>query len=86
MSHRDRYPNSPILIQKIANPPRGDDISTGEHSLSVSAFGSLLHSSLSDFGGAPCPYEWSVISETTADLENAIRLIADLGVTKSPEM
>jgi hypothetical protein len=72
---RRKFPNAPIVLQKI-------DIKSAYkqcHLIAITAMQTItklpndklgiimLHLT---FGGAPCPFEWNILSESIRDLEN----------------
>ena len=72
---RFRYPRQPILIQKVDWKSAYTCIHL-HHDTAIqccSTYHDLVLIPLrAIFGGAPCPSEWGIISETTTDLANHI--------------
>jgi hypothetical protein len=74
---RRKFPNKPIVVQKI-------DIKSAHQRCHLNAATAIqMITQLPDeelaiimlrltFGGAPCPFEWNIISESIRDLANAI--------------
>ena len=75
VAHRLHYPTTPILVQKVDEKSIYEWIHLHHNKLvqCCSTYQGLVLIPLwATFGGAPCPSERDIISETTTDLANHI--------------